>query len=223
MCNVFCCTGRIQNNPQIGKPSYIPKRPVIIKKPGHFDGGLSDPGWAPGSSSSHSAPKASRYVPHSPPVNTSSRHQHSHYATLPRPTSEPIHHQPAEPPAWLGTLRSAGGPRLWEIREGESITGGGARVPAPAKQDLGSHPVYSSTAPVARGPPVHNPRVQTARYGPGGAAPTYDQYSAEGVDSESARVAHLQYNTPIGLYSRDSAREALEGQTRGKAGYGTME
>lgn len=196
---------------------------MIIKKTGHFEA-LSDPGWVPGSSSTHqSAPKASRYVPQSPPVNAASRHQHPHYATIPRPVSEPIRHEPAEPPAWLGTLRSAGGPRLWEIKEGESIVGGGARVPAPVNQDLGSRPVYSSTAPVARGPPVHSPRVQTARYGPGGAAPTYDQHSAEGVDSETARIAHLQYNTPIGLYSKASAKEALEGQTRGKAGYGTME
>ena len=68
---------------------------------------------------------------------------------------------------------------------------------------------------------MHNPRLQTMRYGPGGA--TYDQQSAVGQDSDSARVAHLQYNTPMGLYSRANAQAALQAQTAGKAGYGTMQ
>ena len=69
---------------------------------------------------------------------------------------------------------------------------------------------------------VHNPRLQTMRYGPAGGG-TYDQQSAAGVDSDTARVAHLQYNTPMGLYSRDNAQAALQAQTAGKAGYGTMQ
>jgi hypothetical protein len=75
------------------------------------------------------------------------------------------------------------------------------------------------------GEPVvaHNPRLQSVRYGPGASGPVYEQHDAAGRDSESARVAHLQYNTPIGLYSRQNAEEALTGQTRGKAGYGTMQ
>jgi len=44
-----------------------------------------------------------------------------------------------------------------------------------------------------------------------------------GADSDSARVAHLQYNTPMGLYSRENAQAALQAQTAGKAGYGTMQ
>jgi len=69
---------------------------------------------------------------------------------------------------------------------------------------------------------VHNPRLQTMRYGPGGDA-TYEQRSAVGQDSDSARVAHLQYNTPVGLYSRANAQAALQAQTGGKAGYGTLQ
>jgi len=50
----------------------------------------------------------------------------------------------------------------------------------------------------------------------------YEQHDPSKVDSNSARVAHLQYNTPIGLYSKENAIEALKGQTRGKPGEGTM-
>jgi len=50
----------------------------------------------------------------------------------------------------------------------------------------------------------------------------YEQHEPSKVDSNTARVAHLQYNTPIGLYSKDNALEALRGQTKGKPGEGTM-
>lgn len=75
------------------------------------------------------------------------------------------------------------------------------------------------------GEPVtpHNPRLQTVRYGPGAGGPRYEQQDASGGGGDGAHVAHLQYNSPIGLYSRDNAKEALHSQTRGKAGYGTME
>ena len=84
-------------------------------------------------------------------------------------------------------------------------------VPAVAVAGGGGEPVA-----------VHNPRLQTMRYGPGGGG-TYEQQSAVGQDSDTARVAHLQYNTPLGLYSRDNAQAALQAQTAGKAGYGTMQ
>lgn len=218
--------GRIQMRAEPGSTSYIPKKPVIsVKRQGQFDG-LSDPGWTPGSSrGQQAAPRASRYVPQSPPVNVP-HHQPQH---LTRPTAE-IHHETPDAPAWLGTLRSAGGPKLWEIQEGQTLVGGGAHRPAPVKLEQASRPVYGSTGPVSGGGggggggvQVHSPRIQTARYGPGEAAPTYGQRSARGVDSDTARLAHLQYNTPINLYSRESAKEVLEGQTRGKAGYGTMQ
>jgi len=81
-----------------------------------------------------------------------------------------------------------------------------------------------AVAPSSHEPPVavHNPRLQTMRYGPGGAQ-TYEQHSAVGDDSDTARVAHLQYNSPMGLYSRDNAQAALQAQTGGKAGHGTMQ
>ena len=70
----------------------------------------------------------------------------------------------------------------------------------------------------------HNPRLQTVKYGPGPGGPTYEQHDASrGGGGDSAHVEHLQYNSPIGLYSRANAKEALNVQTRGKAGQGTLE
>ena len=50
---------------------------------------------------------------------------------------------------------------------------------------------------------VHDPRLQTMRYGPTGGQ-TYEQHSAMGQDSDTARVAHLQYCL---LYTSDAADE----------------
>ena len=36
------------------------------------------------------------------------------------------------------------------------------------------------------------------------------------------RVVHLQYNSPLGMYTRQNVEHALEDQTAGRAGYGTM-
>ena len=70
--------------------------------------------------------------------------------------------------------------------------------------------------------PVHQPRVQNVHYGPGGASPQYQQQGDSGA-SDNARVAHLQYNTPIGLYSKQNVEEVLAGQTAGRPGDGTMQ
>ena len=69
---------------------------------------------------------------------------------------------------------------------------------------------------------MHQPRVQNVHYGPGADAPTYQQ-QGDGGASDNAHVAHLQYNTPIGLYSRSNVDEVLKGQTQGRPGEGTMQ
>jgi hypothetical protein len=57
-------------------------------------------------------------------------------------------------------------------------------------------------------------------YGPSGQE--YRQL-APGDEAENATVQHLQYNTPIGLYSRSNVEAALKNQTAGKPGEGTMQ
>jgi hypothetical protein len=75
------------------------------------------------------------------------------------------------------------------------------------------------------GPVPHNPKVQTVHYGAGGEAPQYRQRSAQDAphDTDTVRAAHLQYNSPLGLYSKSSAQEALVTQLHGKPGEGTIQ
>jgi hypothetical protein len=70
--------------------------------------------------------------------------------------------------------------------------------------------------------PVHQPRVQHFHHGPGGDV-TYEQHSQGDPGSDTAQIKHLQYNTPIGLYSKENVQDVLEGQTHGKPGHGTMQ
>lgn len=75
------------------------------------------------------------------------------------------------------------------------------------------------------GPVPHSPKVQTVHYGAGGEAPQYRQRSAQDAphDTDTVRATHLQYNSPLGLYSKASAQEALVTQLHGKPGEGTIQ
>jgi len=220
--------GVINMNPAPGMPSYVPKRPAMWQKKEPTAGALMEFGWAPntGSNSARQQQQAAanrRYYPatkpSSPPVNR-----------VPQQMAyqQPTQQQNFEPPAWAGSLRRSGGVKMWEMEESEVLAKGGA----PIVGKRYSSPTASNfvpQAPVAYNnePPVtpHNPRLQSMRYGPSGAS-TYEQHDPSAQvpgANDSARVAHLQYNSPLGLYSRNSAQEALQAQTRGKVGQGTMQ
>ena len=216
---------------------------------GTLPSGLSEPGWMAGSGqsggnqggrwSSVRAPgQAGTFAP--TPVNR------------PQPVNrrpEPINRRPQqqgyqvphiesnEPPAWYGSLRSGGGVRNWEVKAAADIIDEG-HVPPPGQQA----PVQSSTLSPRQasgqasprspgGPasprqaggavPVHQPRVQQMAYGPAGGQ-EYRQLGA-GEEAENATVQHLQYNTPIGLYSKSNVQAALHSQTAGMPGEGTMQ
>jgi len=216
----------IRHNASPGTTSYVPKRPVFFKPPAI--GQVSDLGWVPKNKPyPHSQTRYGPSSMNSPPVNRRSQgasdldFYHSQPAYF-------VQREPPEKPAWLGTLRSSGGPRMWEIHEQEALVGKGV-VDRPGPTQQSQRPAvhaqsFPGVAPGGRVSPVvvHNPKVQTVRYGPGSDGPVYEQHDPSKVDSNSARVAHLQYNTPIGLYSKENAIEALKGQTRGKPGEGTM-
>ena len=145
-------------------------------------------------------PAPAVHQPPPPPVNRS-RPQERH----PKPY---IQHIEPEGPAWIGSLKSSGGPKPWEMREAKVISEGGPSGIPPAPQQT----------------VVHQPRVQTVTYGPGATAPVYGQKSPSSHgQSNTAQVKHLQYNTPIGLYSKDNVQQALAGQTSGKPGQGTLQ
>lgn len=107
-----------------------------------------------------------------------------------------------EPPAWMGTLRDSGTGKV---------------------QDVGAAPRRGPAAPVPTGPVVvHDPKVQNVHFAPG-ESPHYQQLDPSEAESDSARVVHLQYNSPLGLYSKDNVVETLDTQTAGKPGAGTMQ
>ncbi|CAH1794698.1 unnamed protein product [Owenia fusiformis] len=126
-----------------------------------------------------------------------------------QPQRAPAQGEVEEPqtPAWSGTLRNTTNMRAYDQSAPQQ--------PAPQYSPQGpaspKQVSFQQDQPDAY-VPVHQPRVQdTAR--PGQAGPGGD----------GARVVHLQYNTPIGLYSKDNVKETLTGQTRGKPGQGTMQ
>jgi cytoskeletal protein RodZ len=80
------------------------------------------------------------------------------------------------------------------------------------------HQQYANHEPVV----PHQPKVQSMHYGPGGGQ-TYEQHSPDQYQSDTAQVTHSQYNTPIGLYSQQNVKEALDAQTTGKPGQGTLQ
>jgi len=186
-----------QARPRQRPPPTLPTSRPAWSKPVDIDPGLSEPGWSPGTKSPYQ--QAPRYQPqHQQPVNRPVNRP------LP-PAAAPVQQDDFRP-AWSGSLKSSGGPKQWEMREGAAIAQGGAGPPPP------------SHGPVN----VHQPRVQNVHYGPGADAPEYQQRGDAGA-SDNASVAHLQYNTPIGLYSKQNVSEVLQGQTGGRPGEGTMQ
>ena len=151
----------------------------------------------------------------SPPINSST--------ARPQPARPATAHE-FDTPAWSGTLRSSGGPRPWELAQAESIAP--ASVRRQQRESRSEPPAAHLPANTqGAGGPIqpHQPKIQVMRYGPTGQQ-RYEQHAApEYGDSESARVVHLQYNSPLGIYSRDNVEQALEGQTSDKAGHGTMQ
>ena len=211
------------------------QRPPPQVTPSKPPAGLMEPGWTPkvggpvasgwkpvkSPATGHHQPVAQHSMPAPAPVHRPvpvqappPAAQHQYPVNRPRPAqrgpAKPyVQHIQPEYPAWAGSLKSSGGPKPWEMREAEVISGGGPSGIPPAPQ-----------APVN----VHQPRVQTVTYGPGSSAPTYGQQNpATYGDSDTAQVRHLQYNSPLGLYSKDNVQDALTGQTAGRPGEGTMQ
>ena len=136
------------------------------------------------------------------------------------PANYQIHHEDTGVPAWAGTLRGAGGPKPWEVHAAAAALSPSEHHPPPP-QASPRQPAQNAAQGSAFTP--HQPRVQNVHYGPGATTPQYSQSDPSRADhSDTARVAHLQYNTPLGLYSRENAEDVLRAQTGGKPGEGTM-
>lgn len=218
--------------------------------PGSLPSGLNEPGWTAGASKAGGQGWSSVRAPGSAgtfqptPIN---RPQPVPINRRPEPMNrgpEPMNRGPQQgyrprqiddngPPAWYGSLRSGGGVRPWEVRAAESMSEGRPASPpgqqAPVQGSMLSPRQASGQAsPRSPGGPtspgnvvnVHSPRVQQMSYGPSGQE--YRQLAPD-QEAENATVQHLQYNTPIGLYSKSNVNAALQSQTSGKPGEGTMQ
>lgn len=103
----------------------------------------------------------------------------------------------------LGTLKP------WEVSRSNEISG----------QQPPQTVNFKSVSPNPEPPVVHQPRVQNTHQSFDG--PQYQQLADQ--NSATAQVKHLQYNSPLALYSKQNAKEALDSQTRGRPGHGSLQ
>ena len=191
--------------------------------------GLSEPGWTPHKQTEMGWTPTKQHVKTVVPQESYLEKQSR---PAPRPVNRPaepqyhapphyeIHHEDTGTPAWAGSLRGAGGPKPWEVHAAAAALSPTDHSP-PAQQASPKQPTQNAAQGGAFTP--HQPRVQNVHYGPGQSGPLYSQKDPSATDhTDTARVAHLQYNTPLGLYSRENADDVLRAQTGGKPGEGTM-
>lgn len=105
--------------------------------------------------------------------------------------------QPATP-AWAGTLSSAGGPKPWDAGVKPSHVSKPARSVSPQKKAAAAAPPSS-----------------------GEFKPTQTKViDFSNQPDDGPRVMHLQYNSPLDMYSKENVEETLQGQTQAALGGG---
>ncbi|CAE1241646.1 unnamed protein product [Acanthosepion pharaonis] len=120
----------------------------------------------------------------------------------PAPTSysAPVPFMPADGevvkpdvPAWAGTLTNVGGPKLWDTGMKPSSKSKSARSVSPTKKAAAT----------------------------GDFKPTQTQVlDFTGETDDGTRIMHLQYNSPLDMYSKENVAETLQGQTQAALGGG---
>lgn len=119
-----------------------------------------------------------------------------------------------EPPAWLGSLRSSTNPQKSDAHPGVAAAAAAASLSGPTQAPTSSQVSSEGAFP-------HRPKVQGFHYGPDGSQ-EYRQGNGPQGPGDSARAGHLQYNSPLGLYSKQSVQEAMSSQLNGRPGAGTI-
>jgi len=127
-----------------------------------------------------------------------------------------------EEPAWKGTLNSTGNLQRHEHRIQHMMPVNGARSGSPSNGRISPYNAQNNVMSPVQSQP-HQPRLQTMTYS-GGNAPVYSQHSNPPPSAApNATAQHLQYNSPLGLYSRDNVNQAINAQTAGMPGEGTIQ
>ena len=160
-----------------------------------------------------------------------------------RPRPPPVNRR-AEDEGWASTLKAEKNLKPWEKEalEMEMYQGATATEPfrhsqAPAiapKPRITQITAQSTARPQQSAPrPSHHasgarsvsPATRKPQYAPSRSPiphyqqqyNSYEPYGDVSGAPESPRIVHLQYNSPMGLYSKDNIQDAFIGQTQGRA------
>lgn len=128
----------------------------------------------------------------------------------PKPVAQPVYapmSRPAEGqvvqdevPAWAGTLSNASGAKLWDAGFQPTHHVSPTRSVSPSKKS-------------GKKPPAPRPTQDFT--------PTKTQALDFSTDPDDGpRIMHLQYNSPLDMYSRENVQETLQGQTQAALGGG---
>lgn len=143
------------------------------------------------------------------------------------------------PTPWSNTLRSERSMKPWEkeAMEHEAYQSSTANEPyhpsqapltapkpkitqiftqstaRPQQQSAGPRSVSPAVARKPQHSPVRSPIPQQYN----SYEPSYEPSGGVSGHPQQPNIVHLQYNSPMGLYSRDNIRDAYVGQTQGRA------
>lgn len=130
-------------------------------------------------------------------------------STAAPPPPAPAQHRPAphsgdtvqqygKSPAWSSSLRASDIPKPWELEQQDNYM--------PAQNTPQRGPPNVSPKPTSPRPQSQG-RQLSVRSVPNGVSH---------ADDGNARVVHLQYNSPMGLYSGANIKDTYTGQTQGR-------
>lgn len=120
------------------------------------------------------------------------------------PPTQTLRHDDIDSGApWKATLRNSDVPKPWELEQQAYVM--------PAQMPERQEPARSAPTPrVQQRPPAQQQQRQV------NVRSVANNNGHEPPADDGARVVHLQYNSPIGLYSSDNIHETFDGQVQGQ-------
>lgn len=151
------------------------------------------------------------------------------FPPAPKPVPPPVNRAPEPvdqqdgPKPWAGSLRSeSGGPKLWELEDKEYIMP--SQLEARQQQQQQQQRQSRGQTRQQRQPPAVSPKPTSkgtnqikVAVAPPQQSPAR-QISVRSVSNDASdggngpQAVHLQYNSPMGLYSRDNINKTYEAQ-----------
>ncbi|XP_056018836.1 uncharacterized protein LOC125672255 isoform X14 [Ostrea edulis] len=109
---------------------------------------------------------------------------------------------------WSGTLKSSGGPRPWEQEKTEYVM---PSLREPEQQQTSKRPAPAVSPKPSRSPQPRKPAPSPQRQIVVRSVPN-DEAQQEQPPQEGAKAVHLQYNSPMGLYSNQNIEDTYNAQ-----------